>query len=327
MAAPTAEGFKAVRQLAERDGMSFFEGACSPSAFSSRDSSSISAICHSRPARVLPSLRQVIYADGHRTEGTGADVYWQAIARAAGVSLARIEALVAARGSALCQASPEFFAFDQAVASVRAFRAARRPRRCTSFDPPAFAHAPARLPVAVSSAAFTPVSPRLVVISTIGSPEAARLGSEQRIDRRRVSCFCNARPRGRWRRRGSSSTGTAATQSVKARPSSTARFPSAKRRSLSRRRLPPEPPPQKPGTTAANHCAGGHCCGQRCDILESFDTPAPAQSESRGRGTAALGSGDGLVSAAARRLGHRPDPRRMGVALIVPEAGLRRRQS
>ncbi|MSO55773.1 MAG: energy transducer TonB [Acidobacteria bacterium] len=104
------------------------------------------------------------------------DVYSASeVAGAAGVPLARVDALMATGEIRSLPGSPQLFAFDQAVAGVRALRAGGGRAAALLFDPPAFAHAPARLPVVFSSAFHAAVAACLVIISMIGSPQAAQL--------------------------------------------------------------------------------------------------------------------------------------------------------
>lgn len=228
--------------------------------------------------------------------GPEADVYSASdVARAAGVPLARIEALVAAEGIRPLPGLPDFFAFDQAVAGVRAFKADGGRAAALLFDPPAFAHAPARLPVAVSSAFHAGIAACLVVISTIGSPEAARLDPSNELIKTRLVFLATPGPGGgggggglrqpapppRAKRQGKAKLDSP----IPVREAPKPVEPAPK---------PPEPPPQKPEPLPPIIAPVVTVAANAKDIPGIIDTPAPAQSESRGRGTGGgVGSGDG----------------------------------
>ena len=96
------------------------------------------------------------------------------IAQAAGVPVARVEALVAAgrvrsaRGSAPAT-SPPIRRLPPCARCAPTAAAARR----MLFDKPEFAHASAKMPVAAASAVHAGIAATLVLISTIGLPQAA----------------------------------------------------------------------------------------------------------------------------------------------------------
>ena len=117
------------------------------------------------------------------------------IAQAAGVPVARVEALIdagklrrvaqpgaAALANGVAQgSSPAFFAQADAVAAVRSLRADGGRSAAMLFDRPEFVHASPRLPIAVSSAFHAGIAASFVLISMIGLPQAAepvRLQSE-----------------------------------------------------------------------------------------------------------------------------------------------------
>src|SRR4029077_8532096 len=94
------------------------------------------------------------------------------IAQAAGVPVARVEALVAE--GRLHRVSPvhPYFRLDQAVGAVKALR--HEPVAYSEFfEPPAFDHTPAQLPVAVSGTFHAAVAAAIVFISTVGFPQAS----------------------------------------------------------------------------------------------------------------------------------------------------------
>ena len=232
------------------------------------------------------------------------DVYSAAeVARAAGVPLARIMALVAADEIRPLPGSPLFFAFDQAVAGVRAFSADGGRAAALLFDPPAFAHAPTRLPVAVSSAFHAGIVACLVAISMIGSPEAAQLDSTNEPITTRLVFLAIPGPGGgggggglhqpapppRAKREGKAKLDSPIPVREPPKPVETAA-------------RPPEPPPQKPEPLPPILAPVVTIAANAKDMPGIIDAPALAQDGSRGPGTgggagsgdgAGLGSGDG----------------------------------
>src|SRR5687767_15631106 len=95
------------------------------------------------------------------------------IAQAAGVPVARVEALVASSRVRSVAISPGYFAADQAVSAVRALRTDGGRSEAMLFDKPEFAHASAKVPVAAASAVHAGMAATLILISTIGLPQAA----------------------------------------------------------------------------------------------------------------------------------------------------------
>ena len=71
------------------------------------------------------------------------------------------------------RAAAGFFALDDAVAAVRALRADGGRSAAMLFDKPEFAHTSAKLPVAAASAVHAGIAATLILISTIGLPQAA----------------------------------------------------------------------------------------------------------------------------------------------------------
>src|SRR4029453_17278477 len=95
------------------------------------------------------------------------------IAQAAGVPIARGEA-PGAGGQVHCLAgSPDYFAPDEAVAAVRVLRADAGRSAALLFDKPEFTHASAKMPIAAASAVHAGIAATLILISTIGLPQAA----------------------------------------------------------------------------------------------------------------------------------------------------------
>jgi protein TonB len=97
------------------------------------------------------------------------------IAQAAGVPVARVEALVAAGALTPLTggSSPVYFSQAEAIRAVRRLRADGGRGAAMMFDRPEFIHASAKLPIAVSSAFHAGIAASLILISTIGLPQAA----------------------------------------------------------------------------------------------------------------------------------------------------------
>jgi TonB family protein len=95
------------------------------------------------------------------------------VAQAAGVPVARVEALVAADLLRPVVGTVDFFAAADAIAAVRSLRADGGRSVAMLFDKPEFAHASPKLPVAAASAVHAGVAASLILISTIGLPQAA----------------------------------------------------------------------------------------------------------------------------------------------------------
>ena len=95
------------------------------------------------------------------------------IAQAAGVPVARVEALVASGRVRSVAINPGYFAADQAVSAVRALRADGGRSAAMLFDTPEFAHTSAKVPVVAASAVHAGIAATLILISTIGLPQAA----------------------------------------------------------------------------------------------------------------------------------------------------------
>src|SRR5262245_21444443 len=103
-----------------------------------------------------------------------ADVYSvDEVARAAGVSVARVEALVASDQLRPIPGTFAFFALEDAVAAVRSLRTDAGRSAALLFDKPEFAHTSAKLPVAAASAFHAGIAATLVLISMVGLPQAA----------------------------------------------------------------------------------------------------------------------------------------------------------
>ncbi len=103
-----------------------------------------------------------------------ADVYSTGeIARAADVPLDRVKALVAADRLRPVVGTMGFFAPSDAITAVRLLRSDGGRSAALLFDKPEFAHPSTKLPVAAASAFHAGVAATLILISTIGLPQAA----------------------------------------------------------------------------------------------------------------------------------------------------------
>ena len=95
------------------------------------------------------------------------------IARAAGVPVSRVEALIATERVRPVPGAVGFLAAEDAVTAVRALRSDGGRGSALLFDKPQFAHASAKLPVAAASAVHAGLAATLILMSTIGLPQAA----------------------------------------------------------------------------------------------------------------------------------------------------------
>lgn len=110
-------------------------------------------------------------------KNSSVDVYsLREIAQAAGVPVPRVEALIAEGKVTLIALGlgAGFFSPDQAIAAVRTLHADGGRSAAMLFDTqPEFVHASPRLPIAVSSAIHAGIAATVILISTIGLPQAA----------------------------------------------------------------------------------------------------------------------------------------------------------
>jgi protein TonB len=237
------------------------------------------------------------------------DVYSSGeIAQAAGVPVARVEALVAAGVihpvTSAPGATPVFFAADQALAAVRRLRPDGGRSATLLFDRPAFEHAPTRLPVAVSSAFHAGIAASLILASTIGLPQAAQELRNEPVTTRLVFLTTpgpgggggggglrQPKPAPRAQRKGKSSLDSPIPVREAPKPVEPAPQP-----------IEPPPPPVKPEPLPPVVAPVATVAASPQDRPGVIDTPAPAQSDSRGSGNGGgvgtgtgtgLGSGDG----------------------------------
>jgi periplasmic protein TonB len=229
-----------------------------------------------------------------------ADVYSSGeIARAAGVPLSRVEALVAAEQLRPVVGTAGFFASSEAIAAVRSLRADGGRGAAMLFDKPEFAHPPARLPVAAASAFHAGIAATLVLISTIGLPQAAE-SERVRLDpvQTRLVFIASPGPGGgggggglrqrkpppRAQRKGKASLDSP--MPVRKPPKPIEAVPKPE---------PPPPPPQvKPEPLPPVVAPVATVAANEIDRPGVIDEPAPKESESRGPGAGGgVGSGTG----------------------------------
>jgi protein TonB len=221
------------------------------------------------------------------------------VAEAAGVPLARVEALIAAGDLRPVSDTPPFFSFEDSVRAVRALRADGGRGTALLFDQPAYQHASAKLPVAVSTAFHAGVAATLILASTIDFTQAAqpeRLRSEPVTTR--LVFLTTPGP-------GGGGGGGGLRQ----------RTPPPKAKRLGKAKLdspipvreapkpvepvakppePPPPPPVKPEPLPPVVAPVATVAANDRDQAGVIDTPAPPKSDSRGSGTGGgVGSGTG----------------------------------
>ena len=221
------------------------------------------------------------------------------IARAAGVTLSRVEALIDAGHIQPVAGSVGYFAPDAAIAAVRALRADGGRSAALLFDKPEFAHAPAKLPVAAASAVHAGIAASLILISTIGLPQAAEsdLARLEPVQTRLVFIASpgpgggggggglrQKTPPPRAQRKGKSSLDSPIPARKPPKPIEPAPEPE-----------PPPPPPEvKPEPLPPVVAPVATVAANEVDRPGVIDEPAPKESDSRGPGTGGgVGSGTG----------------------------------
>jgi protein TonB len=236
------------------------------------------------------------------TKPSLADVYSAGeIAQAAGVPVARVNALVAGGQIRSLAASPDYFAPDDAVRAVRTLRADGGRSAALLFDKPEFAHASARMPIAAASAVHAGIAATLILISTIGLPQAAE--TPMRVDpvTTRLVFIASPGPGGggggggmrqkapppRAQRKGKSSLDSPVPVRKAPKPIEPAPTPEP----------PPPPPPTPPEPLPPVVAPVATVAANEVDKPGVIDEPAPKQSESRGSGVGGgvgTGAGTGL---------------------------------
>lgn len=217
------------------------------------------------------------------------------IALAAGVPVARIDALVAADQIHPLPGSSQFFAFDQSVAGVRVLSADGGRAAALLFDRPTFAHAPTRLPVAFSSAFHASIAACLVVLSTIGSPAAAQLDPSNELITTRLVFLATPGPGGGGGGGGLRQPAPPPRAKLEGKAKLDSPLPVRKApKAVEPAPKPPEPPPQKPEPLPPIVAPVVSIAANAKNIPGVISEPAPVQSESRGPGGGGgVGSGDG----------------------------------
>jgi protein TonB len=264
-----------------------------------------------------------------------ADVYSAAeIAQAAGVPASSVEALVSE--GRLRPVSPlhPFFQFEHAVAAVRALRARGGARQgACLFDQATFEHAPAGLPVAVSSTFHACVAAAIVFISSVGFTQASTQ-SEVPLEKveTRLVFLAQAGPGGgggggglrqkapppRAQRKGTAHLDSPIPVREAPKPVEPVAKPDP----------PPPPPPVKPELLPPVVAPVVPVAANIKDQAGVIDTPAPPQSQSRGPGSGGgvgtgtgtgLGSGDGSGIGDGSGGGMGGGPYRPGSGITPPQ--------
>ena len=229
-----------------------------------------------------------------------ADVYSTGeIARAADVPLDRVKALVAADRLRPVVGTMGFFAPYDAITAVRLLRSDGGRSAALLFDKPEFAHPSTKLPVAAASAFHAGVAATLILISTIGLPQAAE-NEKVRLEpvQTRLVFIASPGPGGgggggglrqkapppRAQRKGKSSLDSP--MPVRKPPKPIEATPKPE---------PPPPPPEvKPEPLPPVVAPVATVAANEIDRPGVIDEPAPKASESRGPGVGGgVGSGTG----------------------------------
>jgi periplasmic protein TonB len=262
------------------------------------------------------------------------DVYSVAeVAQAAGVPVARVEALIdAGKLRPVASSSAFFFTSSDAVAAVRSLRADGGRSAAMLFDQPEFAHASPRLPIAVSSAVHAGIAASFVLISMIGLPQAAepvRLQSEPVTTR--LVFIASPGPGGgggggglrqkapppRAQRKGKSSLDSPIPVRKAPKPVEPVPEPEP----------PPPPPVVKPEPLPPVVAPVATVAANQEDRSGVIDTPAPQESASRGPGAGGgvgtgtgtgLGKGDGSGIGEGSGGGTGGGPYRPGSGIMPP---------
>ena len=221
------------------------------------------------------------------------------IARAAAVPMSRVEALVAAGALRPIVGTFALFAPADAIGAVRTLRADGGRSGALLFDKPEYAHASAKLPVAAASAFHAGLAASLILITTIGLPQAAEINAV-RLEpvQTRLVFVASPGPGGgggggglrqktpppRAERKGKASLDSPIPQRKAPKPIEAAPKPE-----------PPPPPPELKSEPLPPVVAPvATVAANKIDHPGVIDEPAPKQSESRGPGAGGgVGSGTG----------------------------------
>ena len=226
------------------------------------------------------------------------------VAQAAGVPVSSVQALVAAgRIHAVSPVHP-FFHPDQAVIAVRTLRSTVPHNTGLLFDQPVFAHASARIPVAVSSTFHAGIAAAIVFISTVGFPQASTRNEVvlEKVPTRLVFLaqpgpggggggggLRQKTPPPRAMRKGTQHLDSPIPVRKEPKPIEPVAQPEP----------PPPPPPVKPEPLPPVVAPVATVASNEKDRAGVIDAPAPKESESRGPGAgggAGSGTGTGLGS-------------------------------
>jgi periplasmic protein TonB len=219
------------------------------------------------------------------------------IAQAAGVPVARVEALVASGRLRSVAISPDYFAPDQAVCAVRALRADGGRSAAMLFDKPEFPHASPKMPVVAASAVHAGIAATFILVSSIGLPQAAETRIRVEPVSTRLVFIASPGPGGgggggglqqkapppRAQRKGKSSFDSPVPVRKAPKPIEAAPKPE-----------PPPPPAVEPEPLPPVVAPVATVAANDLDRPGVIDEPAPQQSESRGPGIGGgVGSGSG----------------------------------
>jgi protein TonB len=223
------------------------------------------------------------------------------IAEAAGVAAARVESLVSSGRIRALAASPDYFAHDQAIAAVRALRADGGRGAALLFDQPEFAHASAKMPIAAASAVHAGIAASLILISSVGLPQAAETRVRVEPVTTRLVFIASPGPGGgggggglrqkapppRAQRKGTASLDSPVPVRKAPKPIEAAPKPEP----------PPPPPPVEPEPLPPVVAPVATVAANDVDRPGVIDEPAPKESETRGPGVGGgtgTGTGTGL---------------------------------
>ena len=223
---------------------------------------------------------------------------------------ARVDALVAMRASEPVSAPVRRSSQPiDAIAAVRALRADGGPQRGAALRSarPSSTHRP-RLPIAVSSAFHAGLAASLILISTMGLPQAAEASrcAAEPVTTRLVFIATPGTRRRRWRRRVAAANAAAARaaerQELTRQPDAGPKAAQAGRAGSGTRRTAAAAAGET-GAASARGRSGRNGCGERARTAPGvIDTPAPqaerqprpgSRRRRRNRNRYGLGSGDG----------------------------------
>jgi TonB family protein len=220
------------------------------------------------------------------------------IAQAAGVPAARVEALVNSGQLRSLASAPGYFATDQAISAVRALRADGGRSAALLFDKPEFAHASAKVPIAAASAVHAGIAATLILISTVGLPQAAEAPMRLEPVTTRLVFIATPGPGGgggggglrqkmappKAQRKGKSSIDSPVPVRKPPKPVEAAPKPEP----------PPPPPPVEPEPLPPVVAPVATVAANEVEKPGIIDEPAPKESDSRGPGVGGgVGSGTG----------------------------------